>query len=175
MMSLAEISRRNVVYWAEQSRLRDIRLSDPALAAAALEMLRDEERRDVPIRSRLILEACLERTDAQRQQSVDHARPEIESEATRKAISANGRKGGSAPKTRDPLQSLIHQVVRENPRVTEGELKRKLEFLSGPGSLFDTDDDTIHYELPGGRSKRVRLSTLKDRLSRAKKAYRASR
>jgi len=173
MMSPSEINRRNAIFWADQTRLRDGRLCDPALAAAALETLRDEELREVPIRSRMTLEASLDR--AEKQQQLFGARSRIEFEAANKVLAENGRKGGSAPRRLDPLQRLINELVEKKPSTTENDLlkalQRRLDAVKGP--FFSIGRSFIEYDDGSGCIKSVPISGLKDRLSRARKRIRS--
>lgn len=165
MISPAEINRRNAEFWAEQTRLRDVRMQNRLLTFAAFDMLRDEEMRGVPIRSRLTLEACLERTA--RLQAI--ARQELDYETKHKVLSESGRAGGLAPRRLNPLQRLIQRTIEKKPDITEAEvlkaLRRSFEVRD---TIVGIDDGLIEYVLDSGRIANAPISGLKHRLSRAR-------
>ena len=89
-------------------------------------------------------------------------------------ISENSKrqsKFARTPRAPSDLNSAIDQIVVKRPDITEKELTEKLEDEKYGGCIEDMDNDTI--SLVDGQV--VKTSSLKDRLSRAKKRYRANK
>jgi hypothetical protein len=173
MITVAEIARRNSTFWAAQKELRDRRMRDPRLATEALKRLQQEAMRGTPVYSRVTLESALQDADAYREQVLADQSPAPTATTRSRVLAETGRKGGSTPKTRDPLQLALRQLVIEKPTITEAQLRRELERRAGPGNAFEFDGLDLIYEHPSGRMKTVPVRALKDRLSRAKKAIRS--
>jgi hypothetical protein len=78
-----------------------------------------------------------------------------------------------AERTKGPLVTIIQQLVQENPAIDGNTLLTRLKRLCGQGVLSHIDAVEIHFEDPNTKS--VKLTGLKDKLSRAKKKIRNSR
>jgi hypothetical protein len=82
------------------------------------------------------------------------------------------QQGGRARKA-DALTLLIEKMVASRPGITLSELRRELNRLWEARAIVqDIDENEISYVNQGGRMKTVRISGLKDRLSRAKRKSR---
>lgn len=77
-----------------------------------------------------------------------------------------------AERTKNPLVKIIEQVIQENPAIDGHKLLLKLKRLCGEGVLTHIDAEKIHFEDPG--IKPVKVTGLKDQLSRAKRKIRNS-
>jgi hypothetical protein len=137
------------VFWRTESARMEQRLADPALYQAAFDDLKEETTR-LPGYYQRSLEALLE-------------------EASKKRalfMGFNGRKGG---KQKDKLQLLIEQIVKGEPKIDRGRLLYRLKAEKGYGVIEDITDEWISFESASGDLTDVNISTLKHRLSRAKK------
>ncbi|MEI6872589.1 MAG: hypothetical protein WCL08_09935 [Verrucomicrobiota bacterium] len=86
-----------------------------------------------------------------------------------RAISDEQRRRASRPRKRDPLQALIESIVATRPKITEKELLRLLRSNISRGVIEYIDDTNIVLE--EGPPFTVKISSLKDRLTRAKKKF----
>ena len=89
------------------------------------------------------------------------------------------RAAGSKPKA-DALQLFIRNCVTENPNLPLNELFEKLEDIETQDTdeelfIHSINEKTIEFSGPYKTTKTAKISGLKDRLSRAKKEYRANR
>lgn len=82
------------------------------------------------------------------------------------ATSDEQRRRASTPRNLDPLQELIEKLVRDKPKISAKELEKCLHREIGRGVITHIVDNEI--ELEGGRRASVKISGLKDRLTRAK-------
>jgi hypothetical protein len=155
-----EVNRWNQEFWLVESQLRDRRMSDELLLNFAQEDMRSERAREVSIKSQKTFEQAL--SDAEKLRNT--------------VRSAFSRKGGSAPRC-DALQSLIEEIVRENPKITQGQLLRELKGARGAGTVVPDEkvdrvpdaEKWIHFVNEDRKPKEASVSGLKDRLSRAKR------
>jgi hypothetical protein len=152
----ADINGENREFWDAQQLLLERRMADTTLREAAFEVMRDEIKRGMPIKYQKSIYAALE--DAEK--------------AKRRFSSERGRQGGLAKKT-DALQELIEQFVQDEPSLTEFQLRAKLQQCERIPPIEDICDGVVHFTNQDGRSRGCRLSSLKDRLSRAKKKHRS--
>ena len=160
LLTIEDLNEENRRFWRTQSELFDKRMSDEPLNRIAAMDLYSETLRQVPIYSQKSLEQAL--ADAEKSKSTWQT--------------AFSRKGGSTPRC-DALQGLIEEIVRENPKITQGQLLRKLKGARGAGTVVtgekvDRVPDAgkwIHFVDEDGKPKKAPVSGLKDRLSRAKR------
>jgi hypothetical protein len=139
------------------------RLANEAIFEIAMNDLRSESIRSVPIRVQKTLEQAF--ADAEN--------------AKRLFQSAFSRKGGRTRRT-DALQGLILEFVRQNPKIAEKELLIKLKTQVGEGTISSIDFECdsladevgkIHFMDIDEKPKTGSLNGLKDRLGRAKKTF----
>ena len=137
------------IFWRKQSALTQQRLSDPALYQAAFDEIRRQSIR-VPVSYQKSLEMLLEEAH----------------EARTLFMSFIGRKGG---KCKDRLQILIVEIVDKDPAIDCRRLLHRLRAQRTFGVISDVTDDVISFEDTRGDIVDVKITTLKHRLSRAKK------
>lgn len=156
-----ELNRLNREFWLKENELREKQMSDEPLREVAERDMRSENVRGVPIKSQKPLEQAL--ADA--------------AEAKNIFQREFSRKGGCAPRC-DALQSLIQEIVVENPRITQGQLLRELKCARWAGTIPSVDEESevkadeprmIHFVDDNGTPKTAPVSGLKDRLYRAKR------
>jgi hypothetical protein len=157
-LALEQINESHRQFWSEQSKLMDERISDETTFKLALDDMRSETMRQVPVKSQKSLEQAL--ADAAMARST-----------VQRGFS---RKGGGAHKS-DALQDLILEIVHETPRITAGRLARVLGGSRGAGVIVSIDKEPdiladeprmIHFVDDNGTLKTASLSGLKDRLFR---------
>jgi hypothetical protein len=149
--ALVEINRRNATFWEGQRDLRDRRMADPAILATAIADISSELARGVHILAQKLFETAL-----------------ADAEATKRRFSSQrGRDAGRTRKA-DPLQVLIEAAVRRKPKLTEMELRQHLENHAGIEPIQEVTRESIFVTKPNDATKKVPLSGLKHRLSRAK-------
>jgi hypothetical protein len=97
-------------------------------------------------------------------------------EGNRRFSSERAREAGRAKKP-DALHPAILDLVRKDPSMTVAKLKGMLTRDRFPGLIEDVDEEEIWFRQPDGsedgRLEGARVSGLKDRLSRAKKALKS--
>ena len=150
--TLAELNRRNREFWGAQQLLLERRMVDTAIREIAFEIMRDEIKRAVPIKSQKSIYAALEYAENTKQ----------------RFFSDRGRQGGLAKKT-DALQELIEEFVECNPALTARQLEDKLRGHEDIDPIQDIAEGVIYFTNHDGSTKTATLSGLKDRLSRAKR------
>jgi hypothetical protein len=151
-MTLKEINRSNVEFWADQDALLKERMADRAVLDTAIEEIAAEARKGIaPFSQSSIYEAL---ANAER--------------VGRRFISQFARKGGRAGKT-DRLQTLIEEIVQGQPNISVRELEAKLTQCQSIDPMQEIARGIIFFTDAHDRTKRCKLSGLKDRLSRAKK------
>ena len=95
----------------------------------------------------------------------------VTDEAT--ALSQDQRRKAKMPRQKHPLDGLIDNELKRNPRITAAELERSLEKQIGRGVILDMDGDEIDFVdglvKPPKRVKSIKISGLKDRLTDARK------
>jgi hypothetical protein len=156
MITPAEINEINKEFWRVESPKMEVRMKNPALAAAAMDRIRSDIRRGVPVYHQINLEAALEAAE-------HHARV---------MASEFGSRGGR-PKKVDLLQEIINRIVTQNPDITCAALEAKLRDMKQPGGpIEDVDEDSLSFLDAKKRPHQVKLSRLKDRLTRARKKMR---
>jgi hypothetical protein len=148
-MSTDTVNQENAKFWKKEAALTEQRLADPALYQAAFDEMRRQSIR-VPVYYQKSLEGLLE-----------------EAQETRALfMSFIGRKGG---KCKDRLQMLIVEIVDKDPGIDCRRLLRRLKAQRTFGVISDVTDDVISFEDTRGDIVDVKITTLKHRLSRAKK------
>ena len=155
MPTLAELNQVYREFWSVQSKITLRRLDDPVLREAAMERMRLEHLRRMPLCYRVSLDSILEEYD----RLINRARSE------------QGRKGGRE-KRRGALQELINDIVRRRPQITAPELLEALRREQGNGMIDDIDDGSISFHDASGL-KTMRVKSLKHRLTRARKILRS--
>ncbi len=142
-------------FWRNQSALAQQRLLDPALYQVAFAEMKRQAIR-TPVYYQKSVEALLE-----------------EAHETRSIfMSFNGRNGG---KPKDTLQKLIEGIVEREPKIDRNRLLHRLKAEKSFDVIVDVTDGKISFESATGEIADVKVSALKDRLSRAKKENRESR
>jgi hypothetical protein len=142
-------------FWRKQSVLAQQRLSDPALYQVAFAEMKKQSIR-VLVYYQKPLEMLLEEAH----------------EARSIFMSFNGRNGG---KRKDALQILIERIVEREPKIDRNRLLHRLKAEKSFDVIVDVTDGIISFESATGEIADVKVSALKDRLSRAKKENRESR
>jgi hypothetical protein len=154
--TLRQLNEIHRCFWEEQRQRLISRITDPDLLDAASEAMRDEQLRGVELKRRISIYAALE--DAER--------------ARARFLAAHSRKGGKAEKT-DTLQTLIGDTVAQRPTITAPELLEALRRHVNCHPIQEITKEFIWFTDRHGKSKKARLTGLKDRLSRAKKNLRS--
>jgi hypothetical protein len=150
----AEFWRRTV---AETAR----RMADPVIRTLAMEQIRREHLRGLPVYHQMSLDGALER--------VEQIGKAFAAEHKALAIRDLGRKGGRAKK-KDGLQLRIEEIVFRRPEITRSDLFDCLRGETTPGGLIEEiADDSIWFRQVD-RLKEAAISGLKHRLTRARKA-----
>ena len=89
------------------------------------------------------------------------------------ALSQDQRRKAKMPRQKHPLDGMIDNELKRNPRITAAELERSLEKQIGRGVILDMDGDEIDFVdglvKPRKRVKSIKISGLKDRLTDARK------
>jgi hypothetical protein len=150
--TLAEINQSNAEFWAAQRVLLEEGMADEAIRETAVEAMATETRKGLPLFYQKSIYESLADADRARQ----------------RFMSQHARKGGLAAKT-DRLQTLIAQIVQGQPNISVRELEAKLRRHQDNDPLQEIDDGIIYFTDPHGRTRKAKLSGLKDRLSREKK------
>jgi hypothetical protein len=126
----------------------------------ALEDIHSEMIRGVPVRSQKTLDQAL-----------------ADAEMAMKTLQSGFARKGGRPTRCDALQSLLEEIVDENPRIKLGKLRAELDSDRGAGTITSIDEDAdikadeprmIHFVDDDETPRTAPLSGLKDRLYRAK-------
>jgi hypothetical protein len=111
------------------------------------------ENQTLPLYSRRPLDFLLEEADL-----------EVKQEMT-----VRGQQGGWTPKA-DPLTLLIRDIVKRNPGIREHQLLYKLKAEVGNGTICSIDIYShVEFHREDGQKVQLPISTIKDRLYRARK------
>jgi septum formation inhibitor-activating ATPase MinD len=161
----------NKKFWKKQNALMNRRLKRRELVMAAAQFLADEARRHVPMGYRRSFETAL--ADAEQAALILATEGTVGDAFAISILAASARKAGSARKI-DDLGKLIEQLVARQPTMSVQELTAILDQQKGIGLIQDVDDGGIWFTNKGKWSKRVPLSGLRSRLSRAKAQFRRS-
>jgi hypothetical protein len=152
MKAFEEINERNRTFWEAQITLFDSRISDPVLAAFAVEEVDLEQRRGVPVYYRKTFETALETAAC------------MKDRLSEQFCHERAKKAGSAPKA-DALTKLVEEIHAKNPSITAPEVLQRLR----EHHAFTFDEENIYYLASNGREKSMPITALKDRLSRIRK------
>jgi len=160
VISAAELNQQNEIFWRRETELMQCRLQKPVIAALAFDFINSEGERLIPMRYRMGLEFALQEAE----KIVQHLAAPGPNEAARRAGSA--RKG-------DPLTRLIRDMVQRQPDLSESQLCTALEAQAGhpDGIIIDIGEDRVWFKTGKNTTKEASISSLKDRLSRAKKDF----
>lgn len=105
-------------------------------------------------------------------QSYGHAKTHLgrcsERLETQREISEDASERASKPRP-DPLNTLIHEVLTDNPAMTEKEVLEALYEHERSGVIEEITEDEIYYIKGGKGGFTAPISGLKDRVSRIKK------
>jgi hypothetical protein len=137
------------VFWQTESVRMEQRLADPALRQAVFDDLKEETSR-LPGYYQRSLEKLLE--DASIKRAL--------------FMGFNGRKGG---KQKDTLRALTGRIVEKEPEIDRSRLLYRRKAEKGFCVIEDITDERISFVKANGDLVDVKISTLKHRLSRAKK------
>ena len=150
MMTAAELNERNRVFWEEQRRLLDQRLSDITIAKVAHQRIQ-REMTSLPLALQVSFEGAL-----------------ADAEAAAEIIRADYARDIASAARPDPLQEFIVAALKENPGLTVQDLHAKLRAAANTGAFGNVTDGVIEFHNRRGRLKQATVSGLKDRLSRAR-------
>jgi hypothetical protein len=150
--AIAALNRRNKDFWRDEKQQMERRMADDAVRESALDVMRSELRRRMPMYFQTPIELAL--ADAER--------------AKHRFSSQQARTAGKVGKA-DKLSEMIGEIVQRRPAITEPELLESLRAQQGEGTIQDIDENAIWFTTRDGRSKSAAISGLKDRLSRAKR------
>lgn len=167
LLTLGALNNRHRTFWTEQSKLMEERIANEDLLRFAMEDLRSEVRRQIPVYYQKNLHEALE--------MVAKTKDHFESQPPKRFHSDLSRKGGKAPKA-DVLQQLAVEIVRQNPAIRERQLLHALKKkgdkiglrVDGDADVIAGEPKKIYFVDPRGRQKTALVSGLKDRLYRAK-------
>jgi len=81
--------------------------------------------------------------------------------------SARAKVAATAKRKRHPIVALIYQIARERPTISVKELTRTLEGSAGRRVIYSVTETELEPEDTNFRP--IKISGLKDHLSRAKK------
>lgn len=151
--SLSEFNRTSREFWQRENQLLEKRMANPLVRETAHDRIEAELTIGLPVFFQTSLYKALE--DAER--------------AGQRFLSEHARKGGRAPKG-DNLQKLIDRIVQKSPHITAPQLEAKLRVMQVSDCIQEIDERTIWFTVSEDRTKTAKISGLKDRLSRAKKA-----
>jgi|SRR5580704_12114774 hypothetical protein len=129
---LAEFIRKHEDFWADQKVLMKQRMADRGILEIAVETIAFDAKRGVSLRSQMSFEKALE----------------YAAQAKQRFIQQMARSGGKAAKT-DPLQKMIIDVVRQNPRISLETLLKELRHRRGYGVIEDIDETHIYFRHAG--------------------------
>ncbi|HYL33444.1 MAG TPA: hypothetical protein VEU53_09915 [Stellaceae bacterium] len=165
-ISIARLNRLNRRFWRKRAKRMEQRLGDVAIRETAFALIRSEHQRGVPLFHQISVDLALEQAA--------HASDRFikASDSYERFIKERAREAGKAKKT-DALQMAIEALVRQDPRITEPQLRTKLTREQWPDVIEDVDDEVIAFKDRHGRGKEAKLSGLKDRLSRARMKVRS--
>jgi hypothetical protein len=146
-----EFNECNRIFWDDQNLLLRQRMASSATLDVALDVLRAEQIRGVPIRHQTSLYKALE-----------------DAESTGKRFLMEYASKGGKAKKHDALQILIEEIIIREPSISALQLAKQLEAYQGIDVIEDIADGSIWFT-NGDRSKEAKQSGLKDRLLRAKR------
>jgi len=149
---LRRMNEHNREFWGRENPLLSTRISDNALCEITMMMLSDEQAR-LPVYY---------------QNSVSELARKAE-QFQKIALTHRAKKAGRKKKT-DSLQCLIEAIICRRPHVTASELKEMLTRDRYPNVITDIEGCCIYFQTKKGTEKSAKISGLKDRLFRAKRA-----
>jgi hypothetical protein len=156
----AEINAINADFWAKQAARQERQLTDENLTEEAYSDLREQAELGVPFRQQRSYGALLDKAERRYMAHRERLLQEVRRE--------NGRQGGKARKP-DPLQAVIQKIVERNPTIDCPTLLELLQNKRGIGVIQDVDGEDIYFTDANNQSKSTKVTSLKDRLHRAKK------
>jgi len=158
--TLAEIKVIHREFWRGRAERQERQLADEDLVKEAFADLLELAELKVPFHKLRSFDMLLDRTE---KRLTDH-RARFLGEVRQE----NGRRGGKARKS-DALQRLIDEIVARTPTIDCSTLLQRLKIREKLGIIEDIDEDEISFSAANGRSKSIRVTSLKDRLYRARK------
>jgi hypothetical protein len=158
--TIAEYNERKDQLWAQEGPLTHMRMADPLIRDLAFARLNSEQRREVPVRSQITLEAALHEAAAAANTISNVERCNF------------ARKGGRA-KPQSEVQSWFDSVVGRNSRITTAQVIEKARCEQGnlDSIIIEVTNNHILFQTTAGIQS-VALNAVKYRLSRAKKKFR---
>jgi hypothetical protein len=160
--TLAGINAINQEFWRKRAENRDRQLRDEHLANEAYYDLKEQMRLQAHIRLQKSYEELLDGAEERRERALQWVRQE------------HGRQGGKARKP-DTLQAVIQKIVERKPTIDCPTLLKLLQDKQGIGVIEDVDGEDISFTDSNGRSKSTKITSLKDRLLRAKKKIKSQK
>jgi predicted phosphohydrolase len=155
-----EINKMNADFWDVESKKLKERLKDPALRNAAMARLKSEALRGVRVHDQLTLDGALAEEEQMALKNAGHIEKRV--------ISARARRAASMEKV-DALQSFINLAVEQKPSIQVPELLDKVRAEAGSGGrIQEVVEGSIWFVGTHDKSRKSRISGLKDRLWRAK-------
>lgn len=85
------------------------------------------------------------------------------------ALSKEQSRKAKSPRQVHPVDVLIEEIVKGHRNITSNDLKNELLKRVGRGTILDMDDEHIHPTDP--RFPAIKVSGLKDRMSRIKQQF----
>jgi hypothetical protein len=158
--TLGHINAIHADFWAKQAARQELQLTDEYLAQEAYSDLREQAELQVPLGRQRSFGALLDKAE---QRLVAH-RERLLPEGRRE----NGRRGGKARKS-DALQLLIEKIVGKARAIDCPTLLQILQSKQKCGIIEEVVDEDISFTDANGRSKSIKITSLKDRLYRARK------
>lgn len=181
VLSAERLNQINSEFWAAQQPKIDQWMANKSIRDMALDTLRSEAVRGIPLNLQMTLEGALQdawnaqqrfATTASKVQSASDVAAETETaDPLKQAKEELARQGGKA-KPVDALQRLIERLVGDDPTLTMAGLLDKLRSYPAFPEICDVTETQIEFE-DRHRIKYASISGLKDRLSRAKKKLRS--
>ncbi len=159
--TIKQLNIRNAEFWEKTSATFNEDMCKLYLAEPTKRIIQDEAARCIPIGRRRPMEQVMNEV------RLIHKISEHEKAKAR----------GSAPRKGDAISRSIDEIVRINPKIKVRGLLYELKHRCGDGVVTHIDSEgeglagqrLIHYTDDDGRPKSIKVSSLKDRLYRAKK------
>jgi hypothetical protein len=163
--AFANLRVRFARFYRKLTILTDKRIRDKLVYQVATAILNSEEIRQIPVNFRHTFEGAVWEA---RKMALLFERG-ARAKHRRRALAAFSSKGGSAERA-DPLKELIQNLVRENPVISEHQLRAALRKMEGDGVIDCVNNQTVRY-FRDGVMKELSGPALMNRLYRAKQKW----
>jgi hypothetical protein len=162
--NLVDLNKLNTEFWARENTVRDERIGDPLLLELLRKRLCSPTFSLTPVYYQNSIEQILHDAAEQKRTFLKYCETSIRQSARTEQARQAGKK-----KKPDALQQIIVDLAHRNPSITGTQLLGKLRDHPDVSEVTETEIDFDHRIGSHITTKTVRISGLKDRLSRAKK------